>query len=1010
MRAYSRIALVIALALPALAAAQGPQSVARTVRLAVPSRMDVATDTAAAQLEDFLTRYPDSPLRPNALFELGELLVRTADEQFAVSQRAGGDSARRSEGPIRPNYAPAITRYEELVRRYPNFDRYDAAAYTLGTLYSFGQRYADAARMFDIVAGRDSSRFRNEALFRLGDARFELASQARGDPRRQLFARAAEAYERATASAPPTGDIYFLSLYKLGWAYYNQATQTNQQAYRRAVDTFGKLVEDYDKLTAEQQRRLGLRQEAIEYMAVAFTQVGGSAAADAFFAQHGGSGIKLPVLKRVASSLRDQGDFPQAVAAYRTLLTEAPTDTGALAAQREIIDIYQNRLLDADSAQAARLALVENFGPSSSWARANPTLADTALHARELALRQSAQFALARAQKGGNRQQFAGASALYDRYFTEFATSDSAQVVAAQYGEALFGGGDYFRAGSAYSRAAYGFSGKGARADTAGRNAIVAFDSALVHNRTDAATQDSLFASVDRYAAAFPQSEVAKRALVLKGRRASETKRWDVLASTFRAYAAAYPNDPYTPTAEKLVGDALYQQGQYAEAQVQWEKAQGVAQAAGRRALVDSIAVLRTQAAASFADTLVKQGKFQRAAEEVYVAFADKNPRSERAPGALRDAIETYVLADSTARRNNDQAAARQARQRAIELSNRLVTDYPNYQYRLTYQTLAARFLLENGNREEAVAAYRKLIAENPRWPGRADAMVRVAANLDSLKKGSEAARAYEDFAAAYPRDPRARDALRNAAETYQQAGDNVGAARVLGTFASRYPGDSLAVRARQQRITLLQTAGDSAGANAELGRLCSGNASGDLRGVCASRVGESYFKRGVGLFGEYQRERLVIATKAQLTKAGVRKASARKERLLTAMTSEFRRAIESGSPQYLAAATYYVGLSQWEYGSFLKNAKLPASLTDAERTAAEQGAAGQAEEYYAAARKTWQALIDKAAQDTALREDKGAAPWIERAREGVAGKVPETPPTASAGAWLMVRNRLRVA
>ena len=37
-----------------------------------------------------------------------------------------------------------------------------------------------------------------------------------------------------------------------------------------------------------------------------------------------------------------------------------------------------------------------------------------------------------------------------------------------------------------------------------------------------------------------------------------ETERWDVLASTFRTYAERYPNDPYTPTAQKLIGDALY--------------------------------------------------------------------------------------------------------------------------------------------------------------------------------------------------------------------------------------------------------------------------------------------------------------------------------------------------------------------------------------------------------------------------------------------------------------------
>src|SRR5829696_8159377 len=124
-------------------------------------------DSAIDQLEDFLERYPNSPLRPNALFQLGELLVRRADEEFAQAQRAAGGTssaaasgdtaARGGDAPIRANYGPAIVRYEELVRRYPNFQKIDAAAYTLGTLYVQNQRWDDAVRMFDLVVAADSS-------------------------------------------------------------------------------------------------------------------------------------------------------------------------------------------------------------------------------------------------------------------------------------------------------------------------------------------------------------------------------------------------------------------------------------------------------------------------------------------------------------------------------------------------------------------------------------------------------------------------------------------------------------------------------------------------------------------------------------------------------------------------------------------------------------------------------------------------------------------------------------
>ncbi len=956
-----------------------------------PAAAAPAVDSAITKLTGFLNRYPDSPLRPNALFQLGELLVRRADAEFEATLRAtAGDTTRGGEGPVRPAYEPAVARYEELVRRYPGFDQIDAAAYTLGTLQYRVGRYQDAARSFELVTARDTSRFRAEGFFRLGDSRFELAARERGQARQTQFARAAAAYEQAVSTAELGGDIYFLSLYKLGWSYYNQATRQNQDEYRQAVNVFGRLVAEYDQLTPERQERLGLRGEAIEYMAVAFTQVGGAEAANQFFSSRGGVEYKLPVLKRVAANLRDQGEFTLAVDAYRAVIAEAPTDSAALAAQREIVDIYQNRAREAELAQQARLELVERFGPGSAWAQANPALADSARVARETALRQSGQYALAQAQRTNDRAQYGRAAELYGRYMQEFAQSDSAQLVNFLYGEALFGQGDHARAGAEYERAAYQYQGRSdSLARQAGQNAIVALDSALGRSRSDRAAQDAFFATVDRFAAAFPQSDVAKRALIQKGRRASETQRWDVMAATFRTYATQYPGDAYTPTAQKLIGDALYRQGQYSEAQAQWDVAQQAAATTGRRALADSIQRLQTAAAASFADTLVRQGEYRRAAEEVYVAFAEKNPNDPTAPDALRNAIETYMIADSAARARNDDGASRQARDRAIELSARLVSQYPHYRYRAQYQALQARLLAETGRREEAVEALRAVVTTST-GAARADAMVRLAVTLDSLGRKTEAAQAYEQFATAFPRDERAAGAQYNAAITYRDAGDAAAAARAFGAFATRFPSDARAAEARQARVALLRSAGDTTAANAELARLCT-RPTADMRAECAARAGEAAFRQGVALWQRYKAERLVVPNVAQLTQAGVQRASARKQSLLRTMSGHFTRAIQTGAPEWLSAATFSVGLAQWEYGQFLKNVQLPADLTEEQRAAAVQGAAEQGEQNYVAARSTWQSLIDKAQQETFSNA------WVERARDALRGNIPDAPPTSSA-------------
>lgn len=975
------IALLAALvvAMPVASPAQDSvyRAVASTGRIDDPVRR-----SAIDKLSSFIARYPESPLRANALYQLGELLVRRADDAFAAAQRTGGASV-----PEHPDYSAAIARYETLVNDYPDFAHADAAAYTLGTLYASDQRFERAAAMFERVSAMTGSSYRPEAFFRLGDARFEIASRQRGAERKASFVSAARAYESAAAAANPprTGDIYFLSLYKLGWSYYNQATRPDQPEYRSAVEVFGRLVSEYDALTPDQQSRLGLRNEAIEYMAVALTQVGGAQAANQYFATHSGAGFKLAVLRRLAASLRDQGDLGKAVDAYRAVLAEAPTDSSALGVQREIVDIYQNRILEPERAQQARLALVENFAPGTPWAEANPSLVDSANKVREAMLRESAQYELARAQSGKDRGRFTVASELYGRYMNEFGAADSAQRASMLYGEALFGSAEYARAGSAYTLAAYGQGADRELAARAGQNAIVAFDSAVVRNKGDRALQDSLFAAVDRYVETFPQGPAAKTALIEKGRRASDAGRWDVVASTFRTYAERFPNDAYTPTAEKLIGDALYKQGQYTDAQAQWERAQASATGTGKRALADSINTLRNAAAVSFGDSLVKAGDYDRAAREVYVAFADRNPTSARAPDALRNAIETYMIADSVARAKGDSAAARNAKEQALALTDRLVKQYPDYQYRVQYQALATTLLADMGRREDAVKALDALIADNPKWEGRADAMVRRAVVLDSLGRPREAAAAYEAFSVAYPKDSRAADAQYNAAVTYMQVPDSASAARAYGDFATRFPQDPRVGRSQQLRVALLEASGDSATAEKELAVLCR-KPSAALATKCAERTGAREFHAGKALFERYQPLKLVIPLRGNLTRKGIARISAPKRELLASMSTHFRRSIASGAPEWLAASSYYMGLAQWEYGDYLKNVQLPADLTGPQLSAAQAGSAQQAAQYYDAARKTWAALVEKAEQDSIANS------WVARARYALDGNVDRNP------------------
>jgi hypothetical protein len=113
---------------------------------------------------------------------------------------------------------------------------------------------------------------------------------------------------------------------------------------------------------------------------------------------------------------------------------------------------------------------------------------------------------------------------------------------------------------------------------------------------------------------------------------------------------------------------------------------------------------------------------------------------------------------------------------------------------------------------------------------------------------------------------------------------------------------------------------------------------------------------------------------------------------MLASMSAHFTKAIASGDPNWLSAASYYVGLAQWEYGNFLANLSLPKDLSEEQRAAAQAGSARQAEQYYQAANKLWQTLVDKAAAD------KFDNAWVQRAKDAIGGKVDASPPAASLG------------
>jgi hypothetical protein len=122
-----------------------------------------------------------------------------------------------------------------------------------------------------------------------------------------------------------------------------------------------------------------------------------------------------------------------------------------------------------------------------------------------------------------------------------------------------------------------------------------------------------------------------------------------------------------------------------------------------------------------------------------------------------------------------------------------------------------------------------------------------------------------------------------------------------------------------------------------------------------------------------------------------VQRAQADKQRVGKRMATLLKNVIATGDATYASGATYYLGMSEWEYGNFLKNVELPDGLTDDERKSIETRVADLAQPHYDAAQQVWKQLVDKATADSIDNV------WVTRAKEALEGNVPDTPPTSSA-------------
>ncbi|MBD3288367.1 tetratricopeptide repeat protein [candidate division KSB1 bacterium] len=331
-------------------------------------KVELATKCARNAVKAF----SDSSFLPSLLFNLAEWEVRYAKEQFNLEMEKYALLLRKCEKDTTGcndlsdpliDYSAALKVCRRLLNDYPQQPFIDKIMYRTGVcLYETGKR--DSAKVLFIQLSEQcpDSSYIPEVFFRIGECYFD----------EQQFEKALNVYNKIIESWD--SPYFAMALYKRAWCYY----QLND--YPQAVSTFFYLLKDIDLIEKMDTELLGksqveLRDEALEYIAYCFTDMGGIEVALSFIKEIGGSNFTPRILQKMAETYFERDFFEEAIKVDKLIIRSFPTFRYAPDIAFNMFKSY-NKIGQIDNAFAIRRTVSRNFGPRSKWARINNSKED----------------------------------------------------------------------------------------------------------------------------------------------------------------------------------------------------------------------------------------------------------------------------------------------------------------------------------------------------------------------------------------------------------------------------------------------------------------------------------------------------------------------------------------------------------------------------------------------------------------------------------------------------------
>lgn len=924
----------------------------------------------------------------DVMYTLSKLYYDQARDDYVAARNAYDEEMDRwdknpvGKQPVNPipNYNKSLKFYQKSIQEYPDFEAIDEAYYQIGNILLLNGDLDGSKQAFNQVVEKTPNSIRAPgAHFRLADFCFMDRD----------FTCALKHIEKIDLNQI-NPEVREMAHYRKAEIYYNRAE------FDKAAELFYSYI---DKCDAGEYQKKDLRKEALEYLAISFSDMpGGGQKAIDFFKRIGDREYKNYVIYTVGMKNFEHGQYDDAVVSLQAALEKYPYYKDAPVAENMIIACYVIKK-KYDIANREREKMVQNFWTTSEWASRNssdkPAIEGAKNEVRK-ALSQIPIYYHAEAQKTKQKDLLEKALKWYNEYFSKF-PDDKWKIYEYKFNVAEIYNmlGSYEKAADCYQFVAQQDLAifpkyqndldtmmldpeekervlkdmkekKGPVAisqEDAGYNAIVAIENMRKQSKAKNGVTDEqlysmpatqkLFDMIGAFQKKFPQSSTTPEILYIGANVHFAAKSYQNAVSGYKRIYDDYPKSEYADKSLRMLANCYAATGEYDLALSTYDKL--LAKEKPNTGEYNEIIDLAGGAIFKKADGIRKSGNISEAAE-IFKSVYNKFPTSKVAERGWFEAGVCYESA------KNLQAAA--------QVFMELGTKFPKSDLREKSFVRAAEDFKSVEKWKEAGDAYVTAAMKVDKPDFSPLAMYNAGLMYEKCKLYNDAITTYRMLADKYPASEYAPEGFYSLGFCYEKMSDWAMMAKAFGDYAQKYTSN------KSKQIAALSR---------------SAYAYNKLNNISAA---ESTCKLAVDIYDKFKKSDLDIAAVSEafytmgeieqtvfrsvkLSGKNAREVEGKikeKSKALESVLKAYANAISLGVGEWVIRSTYMIGTSFCEMAEAVRDQTLFGSKD--EQVATRIKILSSLEKYYEKAQDKFGWIIETAYENGISNE------WVDKSRD----------------------------